>query len=371
MGKNRVTEGDEIANRRGFLKQVASGTGLLALFGEQASFAQVTARLSHMSWQKQPMRTTQAMAQAGKLFLGSLTAEQRATAAYSFADELRREWHYTPESTKGVSYKQLDPGQRELANGLLRAGLSQQGFLKASTIMSLETLLRMIEKGAGPERDPELYYFAFFGVPQSANAWAWRAEGHHVSLNFTIVGDEHIASTPSFFGANPAEVQHGARKGLRALSAEEDLARTLLKSLDEKQLVDAVISSNAPSDILSGNSRKADPIRPVGLEASRLTGRQAEILMRLLNEYADNMAPEIAAARVSKLHSAGFGNIHFAWAGGAERRQPHYYRIQGPTFLLEYDNIQDDANHIHSVWRDFNNDFGLDLLADHYKKSHS
>jgi hypothetical protein len=208
MGKNRVgAESDEIAKRRGFLKQVAWGTGLLALFGEQASFAQITARLRHMSSQKQPMRTTQEMALAGKKFLESLTAEQRATATYSFADELRREWHYTPESTKGVCYKQLDRGQRELANDLLRAGLSRQGFFKASTIMSLETILRMIEKGSGPARDPELYYFAFFGVPQSANPWAWRAEGHHVSLNFTLIGDEHIASTPSFFGANPAEVQ--------------------------------------------------------------------------------------------------------------------------------------------------------------------
>ena len=145
----------------------------------------------------------------------------------------------------------------------------------------------------------------------------------------------------------------------------------LLKSLDPQQTSQAIISREAPSDILSGHSRKADPIKPVGLQANQLSGRQAEILMNLLEEYAGNMAPELAAARIASLRAAGFRDIHFAWAGGTERFQGHYYRIQGPSFLLEYDNVQDNANHIHSVWRDFNNDFGMDLLADHYQKAHS
>ena len=207
-------------------------------------------------------------------------------------------------------------------------------------------------------------------VYTSSSGWGWRVEGHHLSLNFTIVSNEFIASTPCFFGANPAEVLHGPRQGLRTLPSEEDLAKTLLKSLDTKQRTLATISDGAPEDIMSGSSRRANPIQPFGLAASQLNGKQSEILMRLLKEYAENMPSEIAVRRLEKLRSAGLGNIQFGWTGGVERGQAHYYRIQGPTFLIEYDNIQNNANHIHSVWRDYNEDFGLDLLAEHYKTAH-
>ena len=358
-----------VANRRGFLKQAVAGTGLVALLKQSRTLAQPKHGLSIEAREGKPMRTALAMAIAGETFFNSLSAEQQAIASIAFDDAERQEWFYVPRLRKGIPYKQLDQAQRQLANALLNAGLSQQGFLKTATIMSLEPVLREMEQGAA-RRDAELYYFSLFGSPRSSKPWGWRVEGHHISLNFTIAGDARIASTPSFLGANPAEVQHGPRKGLRALHSEEDIARTLIKSLDSKQRAQAIVTETAPGDILTTNSRKADPIKPAGLQANRLSGAQTELLMSLLNEYADNMASDIAAARIAKLRAAGFNNIHFAWAGPIERGQPHYYRVQGPTFLIEYDNVQNNANHIHSVWRDFNGDFGLDLLAEHYKNDH-
>jgi hypothetical protein len=380
---------EEVATRRIFLKQVAAGTGLLVA---RPSFSRGGGiRASSWPWPNSgetptgrarlpvpPLRysekdltgTSAAMVTASEAFLGSLNPEQRALARLSIEDDQRQDWHYIPKPRKGLPYKQLGHDQIQLANALLRTGLSQQGFQKVSTIMSLEPILREIEQGGGPARDPELYYFCVFGEPHSSKPWGWSMEGHHISLNYTIIDQSLVASTPSFLGAHPAEVQHGPRQGLRTLSSEEDLARTLLKSLDDKQRAQAVISESAPSDILSGNSRKADPIKPAGVPATGLSGKQADILMSVLSEYAGNMAPDIAAVRMGKLRSAGLSSIYFAWAGRFEHGHPHYYRIQGPTFLIEYDNIQNNANHIHSVWRDFNGDFGADLLAEHYKSAH-
>jgi len=359
---------EEVETRRAFLKQVAASTGLLVSLKPSHGITQMAT--SDRYSEKNITRATSAMELAGEAFLKALSPEQRALAGLSFEDNQRQDWHYIPKARKGVPYKQLGQDQVQVANALLRAGLSQQGFHKVSTIMSLEPILRESEQGRGPVRDSELYYFCVFGEPQSTKPWGWSIEGHHVSLNYTIVNHSVPASTPSFLGANPAEVQHGPRKGLRTLSSEEDFARALLKSLDERQRGQAIVSESAPSDILSGNSRKTDPIKPAGLQATGLSGKQADILMHLLGEYAGNMAPDIAAARMGKLRSAGFNNIYFAWAGGFEHGQPHYYRIQGPTFLIEYDNIQNNANHIHSVWRDFSDDFGADLLAEHYKSAH-
>lgn len=311
-----------------------------------------------------------AMTSAATVFLDSLTADQRAKTAFTVEDEQRLDWHFIPRARKGIPFKELDPAQTHLANALLAAGLGQGGFVKVASIMSLETILRELENRPTPVRDPELYYFSIFGQPTSGNPWGWRIEGHHVSLNYTLIDDRSIATTPSFLGSNPAEVRHGPRKGLRAQSREEDVARALLKSLDDKQRSQAVVAENAPGDIISGNSRKAEPIKPAGLAVSKLSPTQTDILMNLLKEYAGSMPPDIASARMEKIRAAGFGKVSFAWAGGLERGQPHYYRIQGPTFLVEYDNIQNNANHIHTVWRDFNGDFGLDLLAMHYKDAH-
>ena len=310
------------------------------------------------------------MARAAEAFIKSLTSEQRTKASYGLNDEQRFDWHFIPRARKGIPFKELDSAQQRLGNALLAAGLGQQGFIKAATIMSLESVLREMEGGGATVRDPELYYISLFGDAASGKPWGWRAEGHHLSVNFTIGVGKGIASTPSFFGANPAEVLLGPRKGLRALAAEEDLARSLVKSLDDKQRAQALISDKAPSDILSTNVRKLEPLKPAGLQTSRLGQRQQEMLMNLLQVYASRHAPDIAAARLDRVRSSGLGKTFFSWAGGLEKGQAHYYRIQGSSFLIEYDNIQNNANHIHSVWRDFNGDFGLDLLAMHYDEDH-
>src|SRR5262249_32247324 len=349
----------------------AGATGALIFLGPDASVPGLTSGpQDNRASVPGDARSASVMRSAAIAFINSLAAEARSKASFSFNDEQRFDWHYIPRARKGVPFKDLDQAQRQLANGLLSSGLNQQGFIKAATIMSLEDGLREIEKGSGPTRDAELYYFSLFGDPRGEQAWGWRVEGHHLSLNYTILGDGRIASTPCFFGSNPAEVRHGPRQGLRPLANEEDLARNFLKSLDSEQRAAAIISNTAPSDILTGHSRTAALQTPPGIKAGKLGQRLQDLLMGLVSLYANNMAPEIASARMERLRGAEFGNISFAWAGGPEASQPHYYRIQGPTFLIEYDDTQNEANHIHTVWRDFNGDFGADLLGLHYKDAH-
>jgi hypothetical protein len=304
------------------------------------------------------------MVGAAVSFTGALTPEQRGRATFAFEDQERFDWHFIPRARKGMPIGELSPAQQETARGLLRAGLGQRGYLKATTIFELELVLR--EMGGNPDvRDPGKYYFSIFGTPSAAGTWGWRVEGHHLSLNFTVVKGI-VSSTPSFFGANPAEVRQGTRRGLRTLAAEEDLARELLTSLDADQRAAAVYTTDAPRDIVTANSRRADPLSPPGLPASRLRPPQQALLTRLIEEYLARMPDDLAAERFRAISSGGIDKITFAWAGSAEPGQPHYYRVQGPTFLVEYDNTQNDANHIHSVWRDFTGDFGRDLLTEHY-----
>jgi hypothetical protein len=354
--------------RRAFLGSLLAGAPLLL----QMSGLGVgqTSRKTTKGPQAAPMPSSWAMKAAAETFLSALSSEQRAKATFSLEDQERQNWFYTPVLRKGITIKDMDPAQRQLANVLLSAGLAQQGLLKVANIISVEPILREVEQGRGPVRDAELYYFTLFGKPDAHAPWAWRFEGHHISLHYTVSGDGLVASTPSFLGSNPAEIQHGPRKGLRALANEEDLGRAFVKSLDDKQRATAVVSDQAPRDILSTNGRKADPVTPAGLQANRLGQKQADLLMNLLKDYATNMPADIAAARMDRVRAGGFGNIYFAWAGQFEHLQPHYYRIQGPNFLIEYDCTQNNANHIHSVWRDFKGDFGQDLLAQHYDRGH-
>src|SRR5215510_10288799 len=314
------------------------------------------------------MRAASAMADAANKFLASLTPEQKAKASFEFGDGQRFDWHFIPRDRKGVPLKDLDENQRKLAMEFLKTGLGSAGYQKATTIMSLEPVLAQLE---GPSRrfprDPELYYFSIFGTPSAKSPWGWRVEGHHVALNFTIVKGEMVSNTPLFFGANPAEVREGERKGLRVLASEEDKGRELILALDEKQRVVAVFDKTAPGDIITLNKRKADPLKPEGVAAGQLNKQQKALLEKLLDEYLSRMPQDIADERSKKLRDAGFDKIYFGWAGGMNKGDPHYYRIQGPTFLVEYDDTQNNANHIHSVWRDFNGDFGEDLLREHYQ----
>jgi hypothetical protein len=326
-------------------------------------------------------RSAAAMADAATRFLRSLTAEQRAQASFTFESEERLRWHFIPTGQspaswprQGVPLKTMSADQKKAAQDLLKAGLSQRGYLTATAIMDLETVLAAIEAAQGvkmPEgrlgRDPELYFFSIFGEPSTRRTWGFRVEGHHVSLNFTLVNGTLLATSPSFFGTNPAEVREGPKKGLRILGAQEDTARALLESLDEAQRRKAIIEGVAPNDIVTFNKVAATPLSPVGIAASELTPTQRDLMMKTIDVYAGAMAQDIAAERLSKLKKAGIEKITFAWAGETERGKKHYYRVQGPTFLIEYDNTQNDGNHVHSVWRDFDGDFGMDLLREHLK----
>ena len=306
------------------------------------------------------------MLTASDAFLASLSAAQRSKALFAFDDAERLNWHFVPRDRRGLPLKEMSTQQRELARGILRAGLSQRGYLTASTIIELELVLR--EMGESPTfRDPELYYFSIFGTPSRTAPWGFRAEGHHLSLNFTLVRDTLIATAPAFFGANPAEVRRGARRGLRALADEEDTGRELVLSLDERQRARALISADAPRDIVTGNAARVEPLSPIGIRVSELQPQQAAILVRLLDVYLGRMAEPLAARRRAALERTDFDKVAFAWAGSMRRGEAHYYRIQGPSFLVEYDNTQNDANHIHTVWRDFDGDFGRDLLREHYR----
>jgi hypothetical protein len=314
-------------------------------------------------------RSAAAMAESANKFLSALSPEQKAKAVFGFADQQRLDWHFVPRARQGLPLKEMNEAQRQIATDFMKSGLSAMGYQKASTIMSLEPILKELEKGSGPVRDPELYYFSIFGEPSTKNVWGWRLEGHHLSLNFTVVRGELIANTPFFLGANPAEVKQGPRQGLRALAAEEDRARELVLALDEKQRAVAIFDKTAPRDIITGNTKKADPLKPEGVAAGQMTKQQKALLEKLLEEYFSRMPQDIADERRKKVRETGLENIHFAWAGGTERGEPHYYRIQGPTFLIEYDDTQNNANHIHTTWRDFNGDFGADLLREHYQRT--
>ena len=315
------------------------------------------------------MHTPGIMAEAAKAFLASLDPEQRARATFQFQDDERFDWHYIPKERKGLPFKDMTAEQKHLAHALLSAGLSQRGYIKAVSIMSLDEVLRILEHGTGPVRDPERYFFSVFGEPAETGIWGYRVEGHHVSQNFTIVNGKVLVA-PRFFGANPAEVREGPRKGLRVLGREEDLGRAVVQSLTAEQKKTAIVSADAPGEILTGPSRKAALTgQPSGIAASKLTAQQRELLQNLLDEYCNNVPEQVAQVREEQIKKAG-GNLYFAWAGGEQVGQPHYYRIQSPAFLIEYDDTQNNANHIHTVWRDIEGDFGLDLLKEHYQSSH-
>jgi hypothetical protein len=309
------------------------------------------------------------MLNAARAFLATLDPGQKSKAMLQFNSDERFHWFYTPVPRKGVPLKELSASQQYAALALLHAGLSEKGYSKAEAIRKLEDVLRELEEGKGPTRDPDLYFFTFFGEPSADSAWGWRYEGHHCSQNWTIVNGKSIGSSPQFFGANPAEMRAGPMKGTRVLAAEEDLGRSLVKSLTAAQRSEAVINVTAPNDIVTKNERKADIQEDKGVAYSKLSKDQQGMLMALIEEYLSAQPRAQARQRLDKLRQAGFNQIKFAWMGGLEKGEGHYYRVQGSTFLIEYDNTQNNANHVHCVWRDFNGDWGEDLLAAHYRGS--
>jgi hypothetical protein len=313
------------------------------------------------------------MAAAATKFLDALTPELRAKAALPFEDQARLDWHYVPRDRIGVAFKAMDETQRAAARELMRSALSSTGANKVEQIMALETVLIEIEKGARPgHRDPLAYSIVVFGEPAAgvdAQPWAWKIEGHHVALNFTGV-NQQTAVTPAFLGSNPAQIPHGERAGTRVLAAEEDLGRELLASLDAEQRRVAIIADVAPADILAIPGRSIDEVDASGLAVASMNDNQRAIVERLLAVYAGNLRQDLAEHELQRIAAAGIGNLRFAWMGGDKRGEGHYYRLSGPTFVIEYDNTQNGANHVHTVWRDRQRDFGRDLLKEHLEHGH-
>ena len=308
------------------------------------------------------------MSEAAQHFLASLSPEQKSKAMFRLEDDWRFDWHYIPRERNGLPLREMTPPQRHLAQALLASSLSQSGYIKATTIMSLEDVLRLLENDSGERRNPEKYYFSIFGEPSEKGAWGYRVEGHHVSLNFTL-SNGVVVGSPSFFGANPAEVRQGPRAGLRVLAREDDLGHDLITALTPEQKSVAIVSKEAYKDILTEASRQAAlKGQPSGLQISKMNAHQRELLAAMVDEYASNFPEDIAQARRNQAEKAG-DNLYFAWAGVEQLGGPHYYRIQSPAFLIEFDDTQDNANHIHSVWRDFSGDWGRDLLKEHYQSS--
>ena len=302
---------------------------------------------------------------AAERVLEALPPPARERIARPFNDRDRTDWHYTPRSRNGVALKELDGRGRDAVHALLKEALSAGGYRKVVNIVELEIVLREIE-AFGLMRDPERYHLTIYGTPSRTDAWGWRFEGHHVSLNLTLAGERMVVDTPSFLGANPATVAKGPRAGYRALAAEEDEARTLLGMLSDAQRRIAVFDTRTYGDIVTSNAASVSALHPVGIAASELNDAQRAQLVKLIDVYAATFEVGLAEARMRRVREGGLHDVRFGWAGAVARGRPHYYRIQGPLFLIEYDASQNDGNHIHTVWRDFDGDFGRDLLRLHY-----
>jgi len=306
------------------------------------------------------------------IFIGSLSAEQKKKAILPFYGMAPHEWTFYPASMvfpNGVAVKDLDSIQKNRLYDFIRYYLSESGYDKTRAIMDLENVLHAINP-ENPNRIPENYYIALYGTPHPDSTWGWSFQGHHVVLNFTIVKDK-IAYTPFFFGTNPAEIKEGPSQGYRVISAEEDIAYSLLNSLSAEQLKKVVFQAEPFVEIVTFTSTQVAPLAEEGIPAGEMNGTQKNLLNLLLSAYLSAMPDSIASPRLKNIQEDDFDAIHFGWAGSIERGKPHYYRIQGKSFLVEFDNTQNNANHIHEVWRDFNGDFGRDLLQEHYQHEHS
>ncbi len=304
-------------------------------------------------------------------FVNSLSTVQKQNAVFPFSEMNRYDWHYLPATMvarSGVAVKDLKSAQKQILDTLMQTYLSEEGYQRTKDIMGCEYLLKEMEPN-NPSRIPENYFVSIYGNPGTDSIWAWKFSGHHVSLNFTIVNNQ-LAFAPFFFGVYPAVVKEGSKKGMQLLKAEEDLGLLLVNSLTEEQKQKALIQLKAFSDVVTTNAVKVRALKPAGILAGELTHTQKTVLNKLIVAYLLAMPKSIAKIRMDKITAEDLNSVSFGWAGATEPRKPHYYRVQGKTFLIEFDNTQNNANHIHSVWRDFNGDFGEDLLTEHYEHDH-
>lgn len=312
---------------------------------------------------------------AANLFLNSLDKNQKAQAQYSYDSVERYRWHYVPlNDRKGISINELNSEQKKAALSLMQSSLSDNAYKKANQIMALENVLKAIEKRQETDhyRDPGKYFFTIFGDPSATSVWGWRLDGHHLSFSFSSENNKIISGTPGFMGANPAIVLSGPEKGLEILKEENELAFDLLHALTPDQLKKAIINSTAPADIITVNSRKAMIDDMNGLPYLSLNQAQKAIFIKLVSLYIHRYTRLFANSMMRDIETAGMDKLIFAWAGSTENGvgNKRYYRIKGPTIIIEYDNTQNEGNHVHTVVRDLKNDFGGDALLEHYKKSH-
>ena len=298
-----------------------------------------------------------------------LSDKQRKEAMLPFETSERTSWHFVPMTgqRKGLAIQDMTPEQRLGLHALLQATLSAEGYLKIAAIQQLERLLGELENR--PDyRNPGYYYLTIFGTPSLDQAWGWRYEGHHLSMNISMVNGE-LSVTPTFLGTNPGQVRETVFAGLEVLHEEIGIARHLMISFDDEQRDKALIADTAPREIITGNTREAMLDEITGISYHEMTPQQQSLLMLLLSTYAHNMEADIAEVHLDLIKDAGIHELHFAWAGSLSPEEGHYFRIHGPRTLIEYDNTQNNANHVHTVWRDLTNDFGRDLLRSHYDHS--
>jgi hypothetical protein len=317
------------------------------------------------------------IAAAVRTWLDGLDDAQRELARFPFDSSERFVWAYTPEPPReGLAIGEMGADQRAAAEAVVAAAASARTAREIAAVIALETVLGELERAAGetdgPERDPERYWFAVFGDPGPSAPWSWRVGGHHVAIHVTLADGEVIGTTPSFLGANPAVVPSGPLAGTRTLPGEEQLARDLLAALTAPERGVAVVADRAPADILTGIGRHPD-VRavPVGIRHANLGAPGRVALERLLRHYVDRARPDVADAAWDRIVAAGLGDVTFAWSGPEAVGRGHYYTVRGPGFVIEYDNTQDGANHVHAVWRELANDWGEDLLARHRAAAHA
>ncbi len=334
-----------------------------------ATAAGMTAALPGSSWAAAP-QVTRDMARAAGAWLAALDQRQQREAQLEWTSRLRESWHYVPRSRPGVALRAMNAAQTAAAWDLLGSLLSARGLDQVRGQLTIERILGELS-GSPSFRDPGNYSLVVFGDPAGSAPWAWRFEGHHLSLSVLVAPGHGVAVTPVFFGANPAHVPRGhAHGGFRLIGAEEDAAFSLIQSLDGSLRTQAVIADRSLGDIVSGPGRELDLKRFEGVPLARLNEAQRGGILRILELYAGTMREEIAAPALAKVREAGLEALHFAWAGSLARGRPHYFRVHGPTALIEYDNTQDGANHVHSVWIDPQALFGRDLLKAHYRGAH-
>lgn len=330
----------------------------------------VVGGMGALLWAKQEAEPASgtAMVRQAQAFIATLSDQQKEQATFDYDSPERLNWHFIPRVRKGLPLKAMSNKAHKAALALVRSGLSQSGYEQATDVRSLEDVLYLLEQEPAREerrvrRDPENYYVSIFGDPKNDGTWGWRFEGHHLSLNYSIKDGKVVASTPEFFGANPARVDAGPGRAIRVLAPEEDIARQILKNCPADQRDTLWVDKKADDDIRGGGQPQPPQTDPVGLPVSRMSKDQQHLLGELLSEYLKNMPADVSHRRRQAIEQAGKDGIHFAWWGSSEPNERHAYRVQGPTFLIEYNNTQNNANHIHSVWRDTHGDFNAPIQS--------